>query len=144
MSSRRRFDPRRYSPIELAAVGVFALVFLAISYVVDVRIILETPNYGDVTAVLGTLWRTILGITTIGSFLLAVYNLRTDSTRSNGPATGFSIRGENHDIDFHIHMSDLDDSGETTNDDEEPDVSSDDESRKSDPRSEEDADLDEP
>ncbi|WP_152424477.1 MULTISPECIES: hypothetical protein [Halococcus] len=86
-------------------VGVVALVLFSASYLVDVRIIVENPNYGDVTAGVRTLWRVILGITTVGSFAIGIYNLTTDGNGDSGPSTGFKIEGEGHDVDVHLHWS---------------------------------------
>jgi hypothetical protein len=94
----------RYHPYVFVLVGGVALALFVLSFLVEVRIVVENPNYGDVTSAISILWQAILGLTTVGSFVLAVYNYRTDVDDSDGPATGFTIRGENHDIDFHLHV----------------------------------------
>ncbi|WP_136688263.1 hypothetical protein [Halorhabdus amylolytica] len=96
----------RYHPHVFALVGGITLTLLILSFLVEVRIIVESPDYGDVTSISSTLWQTILGLTTIGSFVLAVYNYRAEIDNSDGPATEFTIRGRNHDIDFHLHVAD--------------------------------------
>lgn len=102
------FPLRKYSPLTLVSLGVIGLVLLAVTYFVKVRIILVHPNYGDVTAIVQGFWRLAVGLATIGSFLLAAHN-HTSSTESNsGPATGFSIQGENHDIDVYLNVGEDD------------------------------------
>lgn len=107
-----RFDPRRYSPRVLVAVGTVTLAFLALSFVVEIRVVIETPRVGNVTRLIQTFWRVFLGIATIGSFLLAIYNRTTDEHSPRGTARGFEIRGRNHDIDFHVHVPDRSNRGE--------------------------------
>jgi len=94
----------RSSPLFFGILGLIALLFLVLSYLIKVRIILESPAYGDVTGVVGAVWSICLGIATIGSFMLAIHNFRR-GTDSDGPATDFSIEGENHDIDVHLHVN---------------------------------------
>lgn len=40
---------------------------------------------------------------TLGSFCLGIYNLLADDEHSGGPANTFEIKGDNHDIDLHLH-----------------------------------------
>lgn len=106
MGLRRYVIGHRYHPFVFVLVGGVALTLLILSFLIEVRIIVESPNYGDITSVIVTLWQAILGLTTIGSFLLAAYNYRAKLDDSEGPATGFTIHGQNHDIDFHFHVKD--------------------------------------
>jgi hypothetical protein len=106
MVSSSRFDPRRYSPRFLFVVSVATLELLVVSFLVDVRIVLERPNYGDVTTTVRVLWRVVLGLATLGSFLIGVYN-SVSREADGGPTRGFEIKGRNHDIDFHVHIGDL-------------------------------------
>lgn len=96
-------DPRQFSSRTLLVVGFVAVVLLATSFLVEVRIIVTDPNYGDVTQVLRASWQVLLGVATLGSFLLAVLNARADDVSTESPARAFEIKGENHDIDFHLH-----------------------------------------
>lgn len=117
---------RPKSPSVLITLGTVGLILFILSLVVEVRIIFEYPAYGDVTGVVRGLWSLILGIATLGSFALAVHNYRRDDD-SSGPPTQFSVRGRNHDIDFHVHIGEPDESSEPPQrreegeeDDEEP------------------------
>lgn len=102
---------RLKSPSVLITLGTVGLILFILSLVVEVRIIFEYPAYGDVTGVVRGLWSLILGIATLGSFALAVHNYRRDDD-SSGPPTQFSVRGRNHDIDFHVHIGEPDGSRE--------------------------------
>lgn len=94
--------PRRYSPRTLLVVGTVALLLLVASLLVEVRIILESPEYGDVTGLVQPVWQAVLGLTTIGSFLIGVYTLVTDAEgEPSGPAASVEIKGTGHEI--HVH-----------------------------------------
>lgn len=93
----------------LLLVASVGSILFAASFFVEVRIIVTNPNIGDVTEILRTGWRALLAVATVGSFLLAVYNASTDDTPSDGPASTFEIKGENHDIDVHLHGMDAPD-----------------------------------
>lgn len=99
-------DPRRYSLRTVSLVGIIALLLFCASYLVDVRIVVESPNYGDVTAGVAALWRLVLGVTTVGSFAIGIYSLVADDDESDGPAMGFEIKGEDHDIDIYLQLPD--------------------------------------
>lgn len=86
----------------LTLLGFVAFALLAVSFLVEVRIVLTNPNYGDVTGVLQTFWQFLLAAATVGSFLLAIYNALSEEPSSDGPTRTFVIRGENHDIDVHL------------------------------------------
>lgn len=105
-------DPRRYRPEVFAAIGIVALFLFLASFLVEVRIIVERPGYGDVTEEVRTVWQSALGIATIGSFLIAFYNISVARPRSESPASGLEIGGRNHDIDVHIYPDSRSDSGE--------------------------------
>jgi len=92
----------------LVLLGIGGLLLLSLSFVVEVRIVVESPALGDVTGIVQLLWNVILGIATLGSFALAVYNYQQD-TDSCPPPIRFSVKGRNHDIDFHLHMDDSED-----------------------------------
>lgn len=99
-----RLDLNRLkSPSALITFGAVGLSLLILGFIIEVRIIFEHPAYGDVTGIVQGLWRLILGIATLGSFSLAVHNYRRDDD-STGPSTQFSVRGRDHDIDFHVHI----------------------------------------
>lgn len=121
-SSERSY--RRYFPLGLLLVGLVALFLLGVSYFVEIRIIVEEPRYGDVTELARTLWRAILGATTIGSFLLGVYALVGDEDKSDGPPTKVEIKGTGHDIDVYPSRP------ITGRDDEEDEEKADEESEK--------------
>lgn len=107
-----RIDLNRFkSPSVFIILGTVGLILFTLSLIVEVRIIFEYPAYGDVTGVVRGLWRLILGIATLGSFALAIHNYRRDDD-SSGPPTQFSVRGRNHDIDFHVHIGGPDESSE--------------------------------
>lgn len=122
-----RLDLNRLkSPSVLITLGTVGLILLILSFIVEVRIIFEYPAFGDITGVVRVLWNLILAIATLGSFALAVHNYRRDDD-SSGPSTRFSVRGRNHDIDFHVHIGEPDESSEPAQhqeegeeDDEEP------------------------
>lgn len=122
-----RLDLNRLkSPSVLLILGAVGLILFILSLVVEVQIIFEYPAYGDVTGVVRGLWSLILGTATLASFALAVYSYRRDDD-SSGPPTQFSVRGRNHDIDFHVHMGEPNESSEPVQrqeegeeDDEEP------------------------
>lgn len=107
----RIFGSRRRSPTVPLLVGGISLLLFAASFVVDVRIIFERPNYGDVTAIVELIWRAVLGVATLGSFLLEIYNFRSKAESADDSITGLEIGGMNHDIDFHVHVSGAPDSG---------------------------------
>lgn len=100
---------RLKSPSILLILGTVGLILFGISFIVEIRVILEYPAYGEVTNVIRGLWSLILGVATIGSFALAAHSYRRDDD-SSGPPTNFSVRGRNHDIDFHVHIGDPDES----------------------------------
>jgi len=95
------------SPSVLIVLGTVGLILFVLSVIVEVRIVFEYPAYGDVTGIVRGIWSLILGVTTLGSFALAVHSYRRDE-ESSGPSTQFSVRGRNHDIDFHVHINELD------------------------------------
>lgn len=92
---------RRYLPAVLLLVSLVGLFLLGASYFVELRIIVEEPRYGDVTKFVRTLWRALLGTTTIGSFLIGVYTLVRDGDDSEGLPTKVEIKGTGHDIDVY-------------------------------------------
>lgn len=100
-----RFDPRG----RVVLVGVLALLLFVASYVVEVRIVLVNPAYGDVTSAVRLLWRAVLGVTTVGSFLLGVRELFGGKDGSDGPATRVEIGGTGHEIDVYPGRSERDD-----------------------------------
>lgn len=108
MRFSRLVHGRQIHPFIFVLVGGVALTLFVLSLLIEVRVIVENPNYGDVTALLSTLIQAILGLTTVGSFLLAVYNYRADGGDGDGTGTRFTIRGRHHDIDVHLHVGDDD------------------------------------
>jgi len=66
-----------------------------------------------VTELTRTVWRVLLGITTIGSFLIGVYTLVSDADDSDGLPTKVAIKGTGHDIDVYPSgpVSDRNDDG---------------------------------
>jgi len=95
-------DLRRYSRTTIAVVGFSAITLIVLTYIVEVRIILESPNYGDVTGVVKSLFRIVsFGIGLVAS-LSTIYNTFSDKKGSQGLDTGFTIEGGNND--FHFHM----------------------------------------
>lgn len=96
-----KIDYRRYYPLLLLFVSLAALSLFGVSYFVEVRIIVESPNYGDVSETIQLFWRSLLGGTTIGSFLIGVYTFINDDRNSDGPPTKVEIKGTGHDIDVY-------------------------------------------
>lgn len=109
---------RLKSPYALLALGTAGLILLILTFIIEVRIIFEDPAFGDITGLLRSLWSLILAVATLGSFALAVHSYRRDDDPS-GPSTQFSVRGRNHDIDFHVHIGEFDESNESTHHQEE-------------------------
>lgn len=109
---------RLKSPYALLALGTAGLILLCLTFIIEVRIIFENPAFGDITGSLRSLWSLILAVATLGSFALAVHSYRRDDDPS-GPSTQFSVRGRNHDIDFHVHIGESDESNESTHHQEE-------------------------
>lgn len=107
MVSIRGPDPRRYPPGLLVGVATVALALLLASFFFEARVVLERPNYGNVTGTLLAFWRVVLGTATVGSFVLAVYRFLFEEARRDCSATGMEIRGRNHDIDVHLHLGGL-------------------------------------
>lgn len=105
---------RRRSPTVLLLVGGISLLLFVASFAVEVRIIFERPSYGDVTVIVELIWRTVLGIATLGSFLLEIHTLRSDTEANEESIKGLEINGMNHDIDFHVHVSDISESAGPT------------------------------
>lgn len=89
---------RNWTPRRLVLVGAVSFFLFSVSYFVEVRIILVDPDYGDVTHVVETLWRGLLGFTTVGSFLLGIRGLVREGRQSNGPAARVEIGGAGHEI----------------------------------------------
>ncbi|WP_155118225.1 hypothetical protein [Halorubrum sp. T3] len=118
MGLRRLITGHQYNPYLFAFVGGVALALFTLSFFIELRIIIESPSYGDITSIISTIWKTILGLTTIGSFILAAYNYQTETDDSDGPATGFTIQGQNHNIDFHLHVDDTPESSRESEDTE--------------------------
>lgn len=123
---------RRYFPWVLLFISLVALFLFIASYFVEIRIIIDEPRYGDVTGLVQTFWRAVLGITTIGSFLIGVYTLISDENDSEGLTTKVEIKGTGHDIDVYPNepVGRRDDGtngeAETESDDETPSVDADD------------------
>ncbi|WP_157884850.1 hypothetical protein [Halorubrum aethiopicum] len=103
---------RLKSPGSLLVLGTVGFILLILTFIIEVRIIFENPAFGDITDVFRVFWSLILAVATLGSFALAVHSYRRDDDPS-GPPTQFSVRGRNHDIDFHVHIGESDDSGES-------------------------------
>jgi hypothetical protein len=97
------FDPHRYSPWTLLLVGSLTTILLMVSFFVEIRVLITSPNYGDVTGMVRTTLRVLLAVATFGSFCLGIYNLLADDGHSGGPVNTFEIKGDNHDIDLHLH-----------------------------------------
>ena len=102
------FDPRRYSPWTLLLVGSLTVILLMVSFFVEIRVLITSPNFGDVTGIVWTILQVLLAAATLGSFCLGIYNLVADDEHSGGPANTFEIKGDNHDIDLHLHGLGLD------------------------------------
>lgn len=94
----------RSSPFFFVILGILGVLILVLSHFIEIRIILESPAYGDITGVVGTIWSLLLGVATLGSFALGAHNFRS-TDNSGGPATEFSIEGETQDIDVHLHVN---------------------------------------
>lgn len=92
---------RRYFPPVLLLVSLVTLFLLGASYFVEIRIVIREPQYGDVTNIVRTFWRAILGVTTIGSFLIGSYTLINDEDNSDGLPTKVEIERTGHDIDVY-------------------------------------------
>lgn len=105
MSSSGLSRLSQISPRKLGVIGVIGATFLVVGFVMDVRIIIETPPLGDVTGTFELLWNLIIGMATIGSFLLAINNRRTERGEDNGTPTELKIEGENHDIHLNLYLS---------------------------------------
>lgn len=95
-------DIRQISPHLLVLFGIATLGLLTLSFLLEVRIIVTTPKLGDISRGFQTIWRVLFSVSTIASFLLAGYNALTADSGVAGPATTFEIKGDNHDIDFHL------------------------------------------
>lgn len=106
MKSRLR-SLRRISPELFAVIGLGALLLLVGSFFVDVRIVVERPHLGDVSHLVGIAWQTTLAGATLGSFLLAYRNYAAETRSSDGTPLDFEIRGQDHDIDVHLHIASL-------------------------------------
>jgi hypothetical protein len=103
---REIVQPKSYSSKRLATIGTITLLLLVFTTVVQIRIVLERPNYGDVTDTFWTIWQGVLVVATVGSFLIAIHNTFRNNAESDGAAARFQIGGENHDIDVHFHEDD--------------------------------------
>lgn len=118
-----RIDPRQFSPRTLALAGSIGVALLAVSFLVELRIVLLRPYYGEITGLVRAAWQIAAGLATIGSFLLAIYNARRKEPSPEGPARHFEIKGENHDIDVHLHgfsSSERNNSVDRSENDEQP------------------------
>lgn len=104
-----RFDLRDRPSWWAVLVGILALLLFGASYVVDVRVVVVDPDYGDVTSAVRLLWRAILGVTTIGSFLLGIRELVGGDDGPDGPATRVEIGGTGHEINVYPGRSERDD-----------------------------------
>jgi hypothetical protein len=106
MVSIGQFDPRESQAGVLLILGVVAFLLFIGSYFVSVQVIVENPDYGDVTSTLRLAWRLIMGVATLGSFYIGIRSLDIGEGRTEGPSTSFHFEGQNHDIDFHLHVDD--------------------------------------
>jgi len=100
----RDVDFRRYSSRTFALLGGVGLLLLFASVLIEVRIVVDRPHLGDVSAVLGAIWQLSIGLATLGSFLLAGYNHVRSGGPSDGTVRALEIRGRNHDIDVHLNV----------------------------------------
>lgn len=100
------FCYRRISSRPFVLLGFSALVLLLLSVLIDVRIIVERPNLGDVSAAVGAIWRLFLGLATLGSFALAAQDVIETDQPEGGTVRDLEIRGRNHDIDVHLNVPD--------------------------------------
>lgn len=89
---------QKWTSRRLLLVGAVALFLFGASYFVEFRIIIVDPDYGDVTVVVQTRWRGLLGSTTVGSFRLGIRSLVREGRRPNGPAARVEIGGAGHEI----------------------------------------------
>lgn len=86
-----------------ATVLFFALLTLALALVVDVTIILHSPDLGDVSATVRTVtvgFSTLVGLV---SGLITIYNWfsSTESSDGSGPTDNFVVHG-----DIHVNLGD--------------------------------------
>jgi hypothetical protein len=89
---------RNLSPTLLLLGGVLTALLLVVSHtLIDVRIVVLRPNVGTVTSLVTGLWEATLGIATLGSFGLAVWNHISDSGHDSGPTQEISI-SENDEV----------------------------------------------
>jgi hypothetical protein len=100
---------------KLLIIGFIALCLFSASFFVDIQIIVVSPEYGDVTGIFQGVWRVVLGLATIGSFLLGYRQTAEGRSGSNGPVTQVEIGGMGHEIHVHpdgrsedAHMESLD------------------------------------
>ena len=63
------FDSHRYSPWTLLLIGSLTATLLMMSFFVEIRVLITSPNYGDVTGIVRTTLRVLLAVATLGSFL---------------------------------------------------------------------------
>lgn len=119
-----RIDPRKLSPRTLVLAGSIGIALLTLSVFVEVRIVVVTPDFGEVTGLVHFVWQISIGLATIGSFLFAIDNARRGESSPEGPARHFEIKGRNHDIDVHLHgigsSEQEDDENRAENDDSSP------------------------
>lgn len=106
MVSLSWLDPRQSRAGIILLIGIITAGLFIGSFFVTARVVVENPNYGDVTPQLELLWRVIMGIATLGSFYIGLRSLGSDTGGSEGPSTRFHFEGQNHDIDFHLHVDD--------------------------------------
>lgn len=96
----------------LLGATVVSGVLFALSFTFPVEIRVLVGDFGDVSGVLGLLWKLGTGIATFLSLGLAVrsYRVETEATRSGddtaGPDTSIHIEGVDGDVDLDITVGD--------------------------------------
>ncbi|WP_148225498.1 hypothetical protein [Haloterrigena turkmenica] len=97
------------TPTQALGLTIIVAVLFLSSFVVEVTLIVESPEIGNITPQLGMLWRATTGIATLISSVLTVISFTADeeqATGTRGPETGFVVEGDNNDLDVHFHIPD--------------------------------------
>ncbi len=95
----------RYPTVAFLVTSGIGVLLLLLSFVIRVRIVVEQPTLGDVTPLVRIVWRAVLGIATLGSFALGVYDVVAGIELRGRKEKRVEISGDANDVDFHVHVT---------------------------------------
>lgn len=103
MTELSDWNRTRYPTVALLVTSGIGVLLLLLSFVIRVRIVVEQPSVGDVTPLVRIGWRAVLGIATLGSFALGVYDFVAGIELRGQSSTRVEVSGDDNDVDLHLH-----------------------------------------